>query len=59
MSSESIRQLSSSAIDVSNSRIRYVVKDNVRTQVVDSKSGKVIREIPRKLSPNILKNVYA
>lgn len=40
-------------------RIKYVIKDKVRVQVIDAADNKVIREIPHQYSSNILKNVYA
>ncbi len=59
MSNESIRQLSNSGYDIGKTHVRYVVKDKVKAQVVDSNSGKIIREIPRKLSADIFKSLYA
>jgi uncharacterized FlaG/YvyC family protein len=46
MSNDQMRPISSSFSNISNVRIRYVVKDKVKTEVVDTKEDKVIREIP-------------
>ena len=59
MSNDSIRQVSNSQIDLAKRHIKYVVDDKVKTQVVDSNNGKVVREIPRKLSSNIMNGLYA
>jgi len=58
MSSDSVGQLSNSFPNIPKTHIRFVVKDEVRTQVVNSNDDKVIREIPRNLSSNIV-SVYA
>lgn len=58
MSSDSAGQLSNSFPNIPKTHIRFVVQDKVRTQVVNSNDDKVIREIPRNLSSNIL-SVYA
>jgi len=59
MSIDSIGQLSNSFPYISKTHIRFVVNDKVKTQVINSYNGKVIREIPRTLSPNILEILYA
>lgn len=59
MSIDSIGQLGNSFPYISKTYIRFIVNDKVKTQVVDSYNGKVIREIPRTLSPNILEILYA
>lgn len=59
MSTDSVGQLSSSFPNIPKTHIRFVVKDKVRTQVVNSSNDKIIREIPRKLSSNIYLSVYA
>ena len=58
MSSDSVRQLSNSFPNIPKTHIRFVVKDKVRTQVVNSNDDKIIREIPRNLSSSVL-SVYA
>ncbi len=59
MSSDSVRQLSNSFPNLTNTHIRFVVQDNLRTEVVNSENNEVIREIPRKLSSNIYLSIYA
>jgi len=58
MSSDSARQISNSFPNIPKTHIRFVVQDKVRTQVVNSNDDKIIREIPRNLSSNVL-NVIA
>jgi uncharacterized FlaG/YvyC family protein len=59
MSIDSAGQISYSFPNIPKTHLRYVVKDKVQVQVVDSDNGEVIREIPRKLSSNIYESLYA
>jgi len=59
MSNDYAGQINDSYTNVRNTRLRYVVKDKVKVQVIDTAKNKVIREIPQQYSSNILKNVYA
>ena len=58
MSTDSVRQLSNSFPNISKTHVRYVVTDKVKTQVVNTDSDKIIREIPRSLSSNIYVSIY-
>lgn len=57
MSNDQMRPISSSASNISNVRIRYIVEDKVTTEVVDTVKDKVIREIPLKPASNKYWNV--
>lgn len=59
MSTDSVGQSSNSFPNISKTYVRFIVKDQVRTQVVNSDNNKIIREIPRKLSSNIYLSLYA
>ena len=58
MSIESVGQVSNSFPYISKTHVRFVIKDNLKTQVVNSNNGEIIREIPRTLSPNIFYTLY-
>jgi len=38
----------------SNTRVRYIVKDKVKVQVVNASNNKIIREVPRKLTSRVI-----
>ncbi|MFC1731246.1 hypothetical protein ACFL6I_13005 [candidate division KSB1 bacterium] len=59
MSSDYNGQISGTFPSIKSTRVRYIVKDKVKAQVIDTERDKVIREIPNKLSSNIFKSVYA
>ena len=59
MSIESVGQLSSSFPYINKTHVRFVVNDKIKTQVVNSQNGEIIREIPRTLSSNIFDTLYA
>ena len=59
MSRDYIGQINDPFPNVRPTHVRYIVKDKVKTQVVDSQRDKVIREIPQQFSSNILKTIYA
>ena len=35
-------------------KLKYVVEDNVKVQVINDQDNKIIREVPRKLSSKII-----
>ncbi len=59
MSTDSIRQLSNSFPNLTNTRVRFVVQGKLKTEVINSDSNEVIREIPRRLSANVYLSIYA
>jgi len=44
---------------VFNTKIKFIVSDEVKTQVVDQEKQKVIHEIPINNTANILLDIYA
>ncbi len=59
MSTDLIGQLSNSFPNITKTHVRFVVNDTVKTQVINTQNDKVIREIPRSLSPNVYMSIYA
>jgi len=37
-------------------KVRYIVKDDVKLQVVNTSNNKVVREVPRKLTSRVIHN---
>ena len=37
-----------------NTKVRYIVKDKVRVQVVNASNNRIIREVPRKLTSKVI-----
>jgi len=59
MSSDQVGHISNSFPNIPNVRIRYIVKDKVTTQVIDTQKDKIIRELPLNFSSNIYVSLFA
>ncbi len=59
MSTDSIKQLSNSFPNFTNTRVRFVVQGKLKTEVINLDSNEVIQEIPRRFSANVYLSIYA